>query len=101
MRTVVVTYKTTPEYAETNATRVRAVYEELRSKHLGGVRYSTYRLEGGQRFVHVASVEASEQNPITTLEAFKAFQEHLRPHCVEPVVVTEATIVGSYDSLGS
>ncbi|HVY25439.1 MAG TPA: hypothetical protein VHB79_02765 [Polyangiaceae bacterium] len=101
MRTVVVTYKTTEEYAETNAARVRAVYEELRSKQLGGVRYSTYRLEAGQRFVHIASVESSEANPITALDSFKTFQEQLRPHCAEPVVVTEATIVGSYDSFGS
>lgn len=101
MRTVVVTYKTNAEYAESNVARVRAVFEELRQTHPGGVRYSTYRLEGGQRFVHVASVEAAEPHPITSLASFKAFQEQLRPHCVEPVVVTEATIVGSYDGLGA
>lgn len=99
MRTVVVQYKTTEEHAETNAQLVRAVFEELRSKRLSGVRYSTYRLEGGQRFVHVASIESADNNPITSLDAFKRFQEQLKPRCVEPPVVTEASIVGSYDGL--
>ena len=35
-------------------------------------------------------------NPLLALAAFKAFQEGIRDRCVEPPVVTELTVVGSY-----
>jgi hypothetical protein len=97
MRTVIVQYKTTEAHADTNAALIRGVFEELRTRHPKGVRYSSYRLEGGQRFVHVATIEGAEQNPLTSLAAFKLFQEQLKSRCEEPPIVTEASIVGSYD----
>lgn len=97
MRTVIVQYKTTEAHADVNAALIRAVFEELRAKNPTGVRYTSYRLDG-QRFVHVATIEGAEQNPITSLAAFKTFQEQLKSRCVEPPVATEATIVGSFES---
>jgi len=50
----------------------------------------------GLTFIHVASVESSEKNPLTSLPSFKAFQAQLKDRCVEPPVVTDVSIVGSY-----
>lgn len=62
MRTVIVPYKTTEAHADTNAALIRGVFEELRARHPKGVRYSSYRLEGGQRFeTPTAFADAREQ----------------------------------------
>ena len=96
MKTIMVRYKTSEATGDTNAALVRAVFEELRARAPGGIRYTSYRLADGVTFVHIASVERPDQNPLTSLPAFKAFQAQLADRCVEPPVVTELSIVGSY-----
>ncbi len=96
MRTVMVRYKTLEAEAETNARLVRAVFEELGRKNPLGLRYATYRLSDGVTFVHLATLEVTGQNPLNTLPAFQAFQENIKARCVEPPVVSELSVVGSY-----
>jgi hypothetical protein len=96
MRTVLVRYKTTEEGAATNEALVHAVFDELRARAPGGIRYATYRLADGVSFLHVATVESREANPLVELPAFLAFQKDLKSRCVEPPVVTELDIVDSY-----
>lgn len=96
MRTVMVRYKTAEAHAEANATLVRSVFNELRARAPKGIRYATYRLPDGVTFVHIATLESAEDNPLTTLPAFKAFQKDLKERCVEPPVVTELSPVDSY-----
>ena len=91
-----VRYKTTAAGGDTNAALVRAVFEELRIRAPGGIRYTSYRLADGVTFIHIASVETPEDNPLTGLPSFKAFQSQLKDRCVEPPVVTELSVVGSY-----
>jgi hypothetical protein len=99
MRTVIVRYKTKPADAETNATLVRAVFAELQSQAPGGLRYTTYREADGVSFVHLATLEAPGENPLTTLPAFKEFQRGINERCVEPPLVTEVKSVGTYGRL--
>ena len=97
MKTIMVRYKTSSEATgDTNATLVRAVFEELRTRAPGGIRYTSYRLADGVTFIHIASVETRGDNPLTALPAFKAFQAQLRDRCVEAPVVTDLSVVGSY-----
>jgi hypothetical protein len=96
MRTVMVRYKTSDAQAETNAGLVRAVFEELAQRTPGGLHYATYRLADGVTFVHLATLDVAGQNPLQTLPAFQAFQENIKARCVEPPVVSELSLVGSY-----
>jgi hypothetical protein len=96
MKTIMVRYKTSEAHAPTNEALVRAVFEELRARAPGGIRYTAYRLEDGVTFVHLATLESEDGNPLTVLPAFKAFQKRIQERCVEPPVVTELSAIGSY-----
>ena len=95
MKTLMVRYKTAEAHAEENARLVRAVFDELRARAPDGIRYATYRLADGVTFVHVAT-HAEDPSRLTSLPAFKAFQEKIKERCVEPPLVTELTVVDSY-----
>jgi hypothetical protein len=96
MKTVMVRYKTTEAHARANEELVRSVFDELRSRAPRGLRYATYRLGDGVTFVHIAAVETPDDNPLTNLASFKAFQAQLKERCVEPPVVVELSPVDSY-----
>lgn len=96
MKTVMVRYKTQSDYAEANAARVRAVFEELRARKPAQFRYNTYRLEDGVSFVHIATLDGDGENPLFSIPAFDEFQKALKGRCVEPPVVTELTPVDGY-----
>jgi hypothetical protein len=98
MKTIMVRYKTSKDRADENATLVRAVFEELRAKAPGGIRYTSYRLEDDVTFVHIATLETPDRNPLTGLPSFKVFQKQIGERCVEPPVVTEVSVVGSYEA---
>ena len=99
MRTVMVRYKTSEARANENATLVRAVFDELRSRAPEGLRYASYRLADGVTFIHIATLATPGENPLTVLPAFKAFQKELADRCVEPPVATELNAVDSYGSV--
>jgi len=101
MKTIMVRYKTLETQATANETLVHAVFDELRSRAPGGLRYTTYRLADGVTFVHLATLETPEENPLTSLPAFRAFQKDIKDRCVEPPVVTELSAVDSYASAGN
>jgi hypothetical protein len=101
MRTIMVRYKTSVAGGDINATLVRAVFEELRTRAPGGIRYASYRAADGVTFIHIATVDTPENNPLTALPSFKAFQSQLKDRCVEPPVVTEVSVVGSYGESAS
>jgi hypothetical protein len=74
------------------------VFNELRSSCPEGIRYATYRLTDGVTFVHIATLETPEKNPLVALPSFKTFQKELKDRCVDPPVVTELSAVDSYAS---
>ena len=99
MKTVMVRYKTSEAHAKANEQLVRAVFDELRAREPEGLRYASYRLADGVTFVHIATIQTPDQNPLTTLPAFKAFQAQLKERCVEPPLVTELSAIDAYARL--
>jgi hypothetical protein len=96
MKTIMVRYRTTDAYAGANEALVRAVFNELRSRAPHGLRYASYRLADGATFVHLATLDTPEDNPLAALPSFKAFQGQLKANCVEPPVVMDLTPIDSY-----
>ncbi len=94
-KNVIVRYRTRPDAADENARLVEGVYAALAELRPADFRYTTYRLEDGVTFVHVAS-HGEGANPLPALPAFAEFQRDLRGRCAEPPDPSEATIVGSY-----
>jgi hypothetical protein len=92
MRQVMVRYKVKPDQVERNEALVRAVYDELRASAPAGFRYSTFKLDDGVSFVHIAL----GSSPLSELGAFREFQDGIAERCDEPPVVTEVILVGSY-----
>jgi hypothetical protein len=93
-----VRYKTSEAQAAENEALVRNVFEELRLRAPAGLRYASYRLADGVTFVHLATLDSADDNPLTALPAFKTFQQELRARCVEPPVVTELSAIGCYEA---
>jgi len=96
MKTVMVRYKTGEAHAAANEALVRAVFSELRARSPQGLRYASYRLVDGVTFVHIATVDSPDANPLLALPAFKTFQSQLQARCVEAPVVVELCNVDSY-----
>jgi hypothetical protein len=95
MRQVMVRYKVKPDRAAENEALVRAVYDELQRTGPAGLRYATFSLDDGVTFVHLAATDDG-QSPLSQVEAFQRFQEHLADRCEEGPVVTELREVGSF-----
>jgi hypothetical protein len=91
----VIRYRTRPDAADENARLVAAVYASLAELKPAGFAYTTYRLDDGVSFVHVARLDAKE-NPLSKLPAFAEFQRDLKQRCVEQPDPRGATVVGSY-----
>ena len=96
MNRVMVRYKVKPEHAAGNEALVVAVYEELHEIEPDGLGYATFVLEDGVSFVHLASVERDDRNPLVALPAFKAFLAGIAERCDEPPVVTQLREIGSF-----
>jgi hypothetical protein len=96
MHQVMVRYKVKPDRVAENEALVRAVYEELSRTDPGGFRYSTYRLEDGVTFVHLAQGEHGPA-PLGQFEAFQRFTEHIDERVDEGPVVSRIETIGAYD----
>ena len=97
MRDVMVRYTTRADRAEENATLIGAVFESLKATAPSGISYSSYRLDDGVSFVHIASVDDATNNPLQSLPAFKAFTAGIKDRCDEAPVTTVLSEVGSYN----
>ena len=91
-----VTYTLKPECVAENERLAAAVYEELARVRPPGVRYATFRLDGGVSFLHLVSHEGAGDNPLTALPAFKTFSAGVRDRCATPPVRTSLTEIGSH-----
>ena len=97
MGSSMVRYKVKPDRADENVALVEAVYAELARVRPEGLHYATFRLPDGVSFMHLV-VETDQPGRILGhIEAFKAFSGDIESRCDEPPVVTEITLVGSYD----
>lgn len=86
-----------PEAADENERRVRAVFEELDATKPGNVSYVVLRLADGS-FVHVSFHDHSddEVNPIASTPAFARFQDGHGDRREGGVDQQTATLVGAY-----
>src|SRR3954468_7798722 len=101
MPVTVVRYQTKPQHADENQRLVEKAFAERHPANPEGLRYSSYRLEDGVTFVHVAAVDTLDgSNPLTETTAFAEFQRGIGDRCVEGPVAASATAVGSYVSGG-
>ena len=96
MKQTLVRYKTKPERAQENAQLVAQVFAELKARSPDGVRYMCVKLDDGT-FLHFVALESTDgAHPITSLDAFQAFQSGIKDRCLELPQVSNATIVGNY-----
>ncbi|HET8920572.1 MAG TPA: hypothetical protein VFN27_12930 [Xanthobacteraceae bacterium] len=100
MKQTLVRYKIKPEAAQENVRLIERVFQELKAKAPEDVRYMCLRLNDGT-FVHFATVESrGGVHPITSLDAFRAFQSGFKERCTELPQSADATIVGNYRMIG-
>jgi hypothetical protein len=96
MKHVMVRYTVRADQAEENARLIREVFESLRRTSPPGLRYASYRLDDGVSFVHIASVESPDNNPLRQLAEFNTFTAGVRDRCDVPPVTSTLHEVGSY-----
>ena len=97
MRIVHVRYKVKPEAAAENERLSKEVYAELERKKPAGLRYETFKLPDGVTFVHLGIIDAPEgENPLTSLDSFKAFTADIKSRCAEPPVNDQVVAIGRY-----
>jgi hypothetical protein len=94
MTRVMVRYQVHPDRVEENIALVQAVYAELATVQPPGFRYTTYQCDDGVTFVHLAVYEGPA--PLSSLAAFRRFQEGLPERCAQPPVRAELSEVGSF-----
>jgi hypothetical protein len=97
MRQIMVRYTTRAERAEENARLIREVFAALARTAPAGLRYSSFRLDDGVTFVHIATVEDPARNPLQELVEFKAFTAQISDRCEVGPVTTVLEEVGTYD----
>jgi hypothetical protein len=100
MKQTLVRYKIKPDHVQKNAHLIKQVFQELKDKSPDGARYVVLQLDDGT-FVHFATVESTDgAHPITSLQAFRAFQNGIKERCMELPQSGDATIVGNYRMVG-
>jgi uncharacterized protein len=97
MEKVIVRYKVKAGKAEENEALIKGVYEQLHREGIFGLSYSTYKLEDGLSFIHIANYVGEGKAPLPGIEAFKDFSAKIKERCDELPVVTHVTEIGSYD----
>ncbi|HEX6395721.1 MAG TPA: hypothetical protein VFZ97_19990 [Acidimicrobiales bacterium] len=92
-----VTYTVKADRVPENEELIAAVYKELHEVRPAGLRYATFRVDRGARFVHMAMVEPGvEPHPLTSQASFQAFSSNIAERCEEPPVAVQLDEVGSY-----
>lgn len=100
MPTIVVRYRTKPEFADKNQELVEKVFAELHEKDVTGSAYASFRLEDGVSFVHVAVEEPGGGSvSLADLPAFREFQAGIAERCDEQPEAMGAAVVGSHRML--
>ena len=97
MGSSMIRYKVRPERAAENESLVKAVYEQLNRERPGELHYATFKLPDGVSFMHVVVETDQPGRILNEVAAFKAFVTDIESRCDEPPVVTELTLIGSYN----
>lgn len=99
MKTVMVRYQVKPECAADNEALIKQVFVQIAREKPAGMSYQVFRQTDGVSFVHVSSFDNAVGNPLTQLDAFKAFTAGIKDRCVEPPATVELQQIGRYDHL--
>lgn len=97
MGSSMVRYKVRPDRAAENESLVKAVYEQLNRERPNELHYATFKLPDGVSFMHIVVETDQPGRILNEVPAFKAFVTDIESRCDEPPVVTELTLVGSYE----
>lgn len=100
MKRVMVRYKVKADKAAENESFIRKVFAELKANGPDGLRYASFTLDDGVSFVHIASIESPDGNPLQQSAAFKAFQAGIKDRCEEPPVAVQMNEIDSYRFFG-
>src|SRR3954466_3267260 len=98
MRHVMVRYTVRPDQAAENVRLIKEVFGALSRSTPPGLAYSSYTLEDGVTFVHMASMSNPERNPLNELAEFKEFTAGVKERCAIPPVTTVLNAVGRYSA---
>jgi hypothetical protein len=97
MGSSMVRYKLLPDRVAENETLVKAVYEQLNREKPDGLQYAKFQLPDGVSYMHLVFETDQPGRILGEVAAFKAFAAEVERRCEEPPVVTELTVVGSYN----
>ncbi len=97
MKWTLVRYRAKPDCADENHRLSAAVCDELNARAPAGLRYAVFRLPD-DTFVHLASLDDGAA-PLSSFDAFRAFQKDVRERCAEPPQPAEPRLVGNYGML--
>jgi quinol monooxygenase YgiN len=99
MNRQVIRYQTKPESTQHNTELVQNVFRELAAAAPGNVHYAVLRTDDGV-FTHIVSYDNDGDNDVlTSLPAFKAFQNGGGDRRTGPPDCADVTIVGNYKML--
>lgn len=99
MKTVMVRYKLKPPSVAENEALIKQVFVQLAQGKPDGMRYQVFKQPDGVSFVHISTFDNADGNPLTKLDAFKAFTAGIKDRCEEQPVTVELQQVGRYDHL--
>jgi hypothetical protein len=94
----IIRYDTKPEATALNAKLVEDVFTELKSKAPAGVHYAVLR--NGDTFYHLVAYENEAENEqLTELASFKAFQKDGESRRAAAFQRSDVQVVGNYGLL--
>ena len=97
MKRVIVRYKVKEDTVHQNREYIQDVFRALDTSKPEGLRYTSFQMEDGVSFVHIASIETEDgSNPLASFEAFKAFTRDIASRCEEPPAASEVETIGNY-----
>jgi hypothetical protein len=99
MKTVMVRYKLKPESVAENEALIKQVFVQLARDKPAGMRYQVFKQADGVSFVHMSAFDNPDGNPLTKLDAFKAFTAGIKDRCEEMPESVELQQVGRFDHL--
>ncbi|MDX2565128.1 hypothetical protein PV371_36510 [Streptomyces sp. TX20-6-3] len=95
---VMIRYTVRPKHVEQSVALLRAVYADLERARPRGLRYDTFRLDGGGFLALIESDGDPVAAPHHRLASFQRYRAALSEICTEPPTVAYLDEVGSYRS---
>jgi hypothetical protein len=93
----IIQYRVKAERAAENAAAIRAVFDELHTVRLEGVRYAAFVFADGLTFMHLVAFDSVEQGEaFASLATFRAFRDGVQARCETMPVVSAVSEIAAY-----